>query len=229
MHAEPELLALLALGEHAGTESDRVHVQTCRECAEEVSELRQVVTLARSEETTMALPSQEVWVRIREELGFDLTLEPPQDRSLFLLPDPPEPSLVTGLSNAIGWSDAAPGEAEGFDELTAHAQLRPVGASWSHASGMATLATDGHGRRVLEVALQADLPTVGVRQAWLIHRDDPSVRQTLGILDGPFGLWTVAHSIDLEQYAILDISQQGPGEVEHSGQTIVRGQFALVS
>jgi hypothetical protein len=114
-------------------------------------------------------------------------------------------------------------------ELTAHARLAPVAASWSSASGTAELATDERGRRVLEVALHADLPTSGVRQAWLLHRDDPSLRQTLGILDGPHGLWTVAHSIDLEEYSILDISQQDPGETDHSGQTIVRGELALVS
>ena len=114
-------------------------------------------------------------------------------------------------------------------ELTAHARLAPVAASWSSATGTAELATDERGRRVLQVALHADLPTSGVRQAWLIHRDDPTVRQTLGILDGPHGLWTVAHSIDLETYSILDISQQDAGETEHSGQTIVRGELALVS
>jgi hypothetical protein len=222
MHADPELLALLALGEQAGTESERVHIQNCPECADEVSELQRVVTLARSEETTMAIPSQEVWGRIRDELGLDLTLEPPPHRSEFLPSDTSQRPAAPRSVRAV-----PPLRTE--DELTARAQLKPVGASWSHASGNATLATDGHGRRVLEVALQADLPAFGVRQAWLIHRDDPTVRQTLGILDGPFGLWTVAHSIDLEQYAILDISQQGPGETEHSGQTIVRGEFALIS
>jgi hypothetical protein len=82
---------------------------------------------------------------------------------------------------------------------------------------------------VLQVALHADLPTSGVRQAWLIHRDDPTMRQTLGILDGRDGLWTVDHSVDLEQYAILDISQQEIGETEHSGKTLVRGELTLIS
>ena len=69
----------------------------------------------------------------------------------------------------------------------------------------------------------------GLRHAWLVHRDDPTRRQALGILDGPYGVWTVDRSIDLEQYAIVDISQQGASETEHSGQTIVRGQLTLVS
>ena len=222
MHTDPALLALLALGERVGTEDDRVHAQTCPACAGELSELQRVVTLGRSAETTMSIPSQEVWARIRDELALDLTLEAPAQPSIFLPSSTVEPLTVTPSVHATP-------TAESEDELTAHAQLMPIEAFWSQASGMATLATDEHGRRLLQVTLQAHLPTSGVRQAWLVHRDDPSLRQTLGILDGPHGLWTVEHSIDLEKYAILDISQQGTGETKHSGQTIVRGEFTLVS
>ena len=48
MHADPELLSLLALGEQVGTDDDRFHVQTCPTCADEVSELRRLVSLVRS-------------------------------------------------------------------------------------------------------------------------------------------------------------------------------------
>ena len=196
MHADPELLGLLALGEQVGTDDERVHARACPECATELSELQRVVKVGRAGEATMAVPSQQVWARIREELGFDSTPEAPADSE---------------------------------EEVTAHARLMPVEASWSSASGTATLATDERGRRLMQVALQAHLPTSGIRQAWLVHRDDPSLRQSLGMLDGPHGLWTVDHSIDLKKYAILDISQQGTGETEHSGRTIVRGEFMLVS
>ena len=211
MHVDPELLGLLALGEEAGTEDDRAHLQSCPECAAELAELRRVVDLGRSVSTEPALvaPSPEVWARIRHELALDVTPAPPAD-SADLAAIPPD-------------------AARSGHELTAHARLVPVAASWSSASGTAELATDERGRRVLQVALYADLPTSGVRQAWLVHRDDPSLRQTLGILDGPHGLWTVEHSIDLEEYSVLDISQQNTGETEHSGQTIVRGEFTLVS
>jgi len=247
MHADPELLALLALGESAGTEEDHAHVQICPECAGELSELHRVTALGRSlgSETSMEAPSADVWARISDELGFDLTLEATATATPepSVLPGHPEPAcsvdapsssetvakhvrrpLLALIKEALG------GPLRGSrHELTAQAHLVPVDAIWSHASGKAAIATDEHGRRVLQVDLEADLPTSGVRQAWLIHRDDPTQRQTLGILDGPHGLWTIDHSIDLESYGILDISQQGAGEVEHSGQTIVRGDLALVS
>lgn len=222
MHVDPELLGLLALGERVGTSDDRAHVRDCPECAGELSELQRVVTLGRHADTTLAVPRPEVWSRILEELALDPTLELTADPSMSLPPDPLAPPSVASSVEAPVASGSA-------DELRAHAQLRPVAASWSDASGRAELATDQHGRRLLQVALHVDLPASGVRQAWLVHRDDPRVRQTLGVLDGPHGLWTVPHSIDLEQYPIIDISQQGPGETEHSGQTIVRGEFTLVS
>jgi hypothetical protein len=110
-------------------------------------------------------------------------------------------------------------------EARARARLTPVRAAWSSASGEAELATDDLGRRLLQVSLHADLPSTGVRQAWLVHRDDPGQRQTLGVLDGRHGLWTVEHAIDLELYPILEISQQSIGSDGHSGQTIVRGEL----
>lgn len=218
MHTDSELLSLLALGEQVGSENERLHAETCPVCAGELSELRRLVTLGRSveAETPLVVPSDTVWARIRDEL--DLDVEPTVET-----PVHPRRTPLALIKAALAGGSHASDNGQ-----TAHATLTPVETYWSAASGTAELATDERGRRVLQVALHADLPTSGVRQAWLIHRDDPTLRQTLGILDGPHGLWTVAQSLDLEKYAILDISQQGTGETEHSGQTIVRGELALV-
>jgi len=212
MHTDPDLLSLLALGEDIGDAEGVLHAQSCPTCADELSQLQLVVTLGRSvrDEGPLVVPSGDVWSRISSELGLDPGLEPPAEP--WTLP-------------SSGPADAAP-SARG---VRAQAHLKPISSSWSHASGTAELSSDAQGRRVLQVALHADLPTSGVRQAWLIHRDDPTMRQTLGILDGRDGLWTVDHSVDLEQYAILDISQQEIGETDHSGKTLVRGELTLIS
>ena len=138
----------------------------------------------------------------------------------------PDPRVWAGISREL---EASAGDRthRRYDQR-AHARLTSVQASWAQASGEAELATDAQGRRLLQVALHADLPGAGLRQAWLVHRDDPAQRQTLGILDGGHGLWTVARTIDLDQYPILEISQQSIGSTEHSGQTIVRGELVLV-
>jgi hypothetical protein len=184
-----------------------------------------------------------VWTRILGEIHFQPAPQAaePRRRSAPAETLPP-PSFAPSAEAAVDPADkharrpllagiraALARLSPGARKPTAHAELTPVEPSWSAASGVAEIATDEHGRRVLTVALQADLPTSGVRQAWLIHRDDPNVRQSLGILDGPHGLWTVEHSIDLQEYGILDISQQRTGETEHSGHTIVRGELTLVS
>lgn len=207
MHTDPELLSLLALGEEIGDDDGLQHARSCPTCSSELSELQLVVTLGRSvrDEEALIAPSAAVWARITRELALDPSLRPPADAS------PPSESPLSAHG------------------VRAEAHLSPVDAPWSHASGTAHLSSDAQGRRILQVALHADLPTSGVRQAWLLHRDDPTQRQTLGILDGSDGLWTVDHSVDLEQYAILDISQQEIGETEHSGRSLVRGELTLIS
>jgi hypothetical protein len=138
----------------------------------------------------------------------------------------PGPRVWAGIRQGL---EAQPAEHRVRPDARAHARLRPVQAIWSQVSGEAELATDDQGRRLLQVSLHADLPAAGVRQAWLVHRDDPAQRQTLGILDGQHGLWTVEHAIDLELYPFLEISQQSLGSTEHSGQTIVRGELVAAA
>jgi len=244
MHTDPELLGLLALGERAGDLDDLTHAETCAQCSAQLSELRRVVSLARSvgTETTLDLPSPDVWTRILGEIHFEPARRPAEQRPLSASERLASPSFAPSVEATVSPAEEharAPLRAgirgavaklfARSPKPTAHAELTPVEPSWSAASGVAEIATDEQGRRVLTVALQADLPTSGVRQAWLVHRDDPNVRQSLGILDGPHGLWTVEHSIDLQEYGILDISQQRTGETQHSGHTIVRGELTLVS
>ena len=138
------------------------------------------------------------------------------------------PTRGSGPASA-GTLEARAAEQPRRHDLRAHARLTPVEPTWSRVSGEAELATDDRGRRLLQVALDADLPEPGVRQAWLVHRDDPAVRQSLGMLDGRHGLWTVEHAIDLELYPILEISQQSIGSNEHSGRTIVRGELVTAA
>ena len=235
MHTDPELLSLLALGEQVGTDEDRIHAQTCPTCASELSELHRLVVLGRSAgtDTELTAPHPRVWARIQEGLALQQDLEPLRPASPAAAPTSeapthesvskqPRQSLLAVMEAALA------GPSRGSAALVAHATLAPVQAGWSDSAGEAVIATDELGRQILQVALDVELPHAGVRHAWLVHRQDETLKQTLGILDGPYGVWTVDQSIDLEQYAILDISQQGASETEHSGQTIVRGQLTLV-
>jgi hypothetical protein len=74
MHPSPDVLALLALGEEAGTPAERDHIGTCAQCQAEVSELARAVVAGRSGrtgESGLVTPPEQVWTAIRAELGFD--------------------------------------------------------------------------------------------------------------------------------------------------------------
>lgn len=232
MHVDPELLSLLALGEAVGTAEDHAHVQTCRACSGEIADLRRLVTLGRGFGVTdeLVTPDPRVWARIQDELALSaalpgaaplLTPADGQDPTPVTTRPAPRPSLMDAVAAALH------GTVLGDAALVAQARLSSVPGDGAAISGEAVVATDELGRRILQVTLDAERPRAGLRHAWLVHRDDPSRRQPLGILDGSYGVWTIDRSIDLAAYAIVDISQQEVDETEHSGRSIVRGELAL--
>ena len=73
MHPSPDVLALLALGEEAGTPAERDHSSTCAQCRAEVAELSRAVAAGRSGRAGndgLVTPPDRVWAAIRAELGF---------------------------------------------------------------------------------------------------------------------------------------------------------------
>ncbi|WP_236122097.1 anti-sigma factor [Cellulomonas palmilytica] len=67
---DDDVLALLALGEDAGTPDERAHVAGCERCTAEVAALGGVVSLARGADVTFVTPAPQVWDRIESELGL---------------------------------------------------------------------------------------------------------------------------------------------------------------
>ena len=72
MHPSPDVLALLALGEQAGTPAEREHVAGCLECRAEVESLARAVDVGRNADAadTLLTPPDRVWQAIRAELNF---------------------------------------------------------------------------------------------------------------------------------------------------------------
>jgi hypothetical protein len=72
-HTDPEILALRALGETAGTAHDAEHAGTCPRCRAELARLTEVVQLARGEGAGERLqaPPPQVWERIAAAAGAD--------------------------------------------------------------------------------------------------------------------------------------------------------------
>jgi Anti-sigma-K factor rskA len=111
MHPSPDVLALLALGEQAGTPEERAHVESCPECRTEIAGLARAVAAGRAgraDDSGLIAPPDRVWQTIRAELG--LAVEPAAEASGSA--GPPEGATVTGLSRpgAVQQNGSAPDE-----------------------------------------------------------------------------------------------------------------------
>jgi len=99
-HTDPEILALRALGETAGTAADAEHAASCAHCRAELARLTAVVRLARDTEPEAALqvPPPQVWDRIAAATGVSATLNglAPGRPALNGSAAPAEPSGVLG-------------------------------------------------------------------------------------------------------------------------------------
>ncbi len=70
-HTDPEILALRALGERAGTAADEEHIAGCADCRAELARLAGVVAIARHDgpAAELARPPEQVWQRIAAAAG----------------------------------------------------------------------------------------------------------------------------------------------------------------
>jgi hypothetical protein len=75
MHTDPDLLALLALGEDVATADELDHLAACPECATRRASLTAAATAGRSATASGSLvrPSDRVWENITAELGLATT------------------------------------------------------------------------------------------------------------------------------------------------------------
>lgn len=105
--------------------------------------------------------------------------------------------------------------------VVAQAGLDPL-PGWS-ASGTALVEKETDGGRVLVVTLDGPAVAGDYREVWLIDREVQRL-VSLGVLAGSTGRFTVPAGLDLDDFAIVDISKEPlDGVPAHSGDSIVRG------
>jgi hypothetical protein len=243
-HVEDDLLALAALGE---TLPDDVvaHLEQCDACRAEVAAFGAVVAVGRSVtplDRPAAAPAH-VWENIQAELGLSIAdpstqprdAEPgsvvplrrgnpsrrtPRGRSSWILAA--AAGIVVGgvggglLVNELGGSSEAP------PTVVAEVGLDPL-PDWQASSGIARVETDATGARTLVVSLSGQTPDEGFQEVWLIDRDVTRL-VSLGVLEGTEGRLPIPASVDLDDYAVVDVSAEPlDGDPTHSGDSIVRG------
>lgn len=252
-HPDPESLGLAALGEQLERD-EQAHVAACEFCAVVVEQLRTVVRVARQDigRAPLEAPGPGVWEGIHRELG----LQPAQAQDPLMRPTSEQygrsgtqstsgaflagsrgrrahrPSLrhryllgaaavgmVTGGGLLWAVQSLLPDEASG---TVAEAVLEPLDGF--RGEGTAAVVDGADGVRSLEVTSTGN-EADGYEEVWLIT---PALDRmySLGVLRDGTGSLTMPDGIDLEEFPIVDISEEPlDGDPTHSGVSVLRGSL----
>lgn len=242
-HNDPELLAMMAMGDDDVPVSASEHLADCAECRAELASLRRVADLGRSggPDDSLGAPRPIVWTRIRSELGLaadavaPVTSDDATEAAARTLPHHREYArrhlwiAVAAAAAAVaaiagGLAVTQPGSRQ---ETLATARLDAF-PDWEGASGEASVATAPDGSRDISVRVDATTAADGeYREVWLLT-DDSTGLISLGVLDGDTGRFTVPDGVELTEFPVIDVSQERlDGDPAHSGDSIVRGSLEL--
>jgi Anti-sigma-K factor rskA len=249
-HVDPEILALLALGE-TGAQDPDPHLSSCPVCRDELRQLSDVVSLARETDGNHGLvdPPAGLWARIAAETG----LEGNPDGTVDTSPEgtSPPPGAATELPRrphrhwwqqpiaaAVAALIVGAGAALGIQHLRStpaaarlpapvvigRTALRPLTQfpQWKSASGIAVMERTASGRQ-LKVSLRAPVRH-GFYEVWLLATDGVKMIALGDLNHSHNGIFTMPPGVDLQLYTRVDISlQQFNGSPVHSAISVVRG------
>ena len=254
-HTDPEILALRALGETAGTARDAEHAATCPRCRAELARLTEVVQLARGDGAGERLqaPPPQVWDRIAAAAGADPVPVSPAAAAANgtsapavprirprrgLRPGRPRRRLATGLAGlAAGLIIGIAGTA-GIVQLTQAPATRVVAQialsplpqfpQWQGAAGTAVMRATA-GQQLMVVTLHAPRQP-GFYEVWLLARDGVSMISLGDLNAGHTGTFVIPPGTDLHNYSRIDISLQPfDGSTQHSKTSVVRGSLSAAA
>jgi anti-sigma-K factor RskA len=248
MHTNPDLLALLALGEDVGAEEDLVHISECPACRDELAALTAAASTARrtNDRDVLLSPRPEVWQRISQELRLQAPVALPATSPAAPVPSsstpPPasDPSrsqrktrlaafaLAAVLTLAVGIGLGAnldrilPGQ-----RVVSSVQLNAL-PHWSGSSGRATVEQDRDGNRFLVVQVSSPEPATGPREVWLTNSQAEPMF-AMGFLNNGSGRFLIPPDVDLAQFQLVDISQEPANDHDggHSGNSMLRGKLPV--
>jgi hypothetical protein len=249
MHTNPDLLALLALGEDVGTAENLEHLAGCPGCRGELAALTAAAGTARrtSERDVLVAPRPDVWARISQELHLDAgpALDPatvaPAGAPAATPTNPAAAAvnqrrtrmaaftlaavlaLVAGIGLGANLDRILPGQQE-----QASVQLNALPA-WSGSQGRATVEEDRDGNRLLVVQTNCPEPATGPREVWLTNSQaDPMFAMGFLQADGS-GRFPIPPSVDLKEFRLVDVSQEPEHDHDpgHSGKSMLRGKLPV--
>ncbi|WP_246123507.1 anti-sigma factor [Cellulomonas terrae] len=203
---DDDVLALLALGEPAGTTSDLAHIEECERCTDELASLTDVVGLARSggADTILVPPAPHVWDRVAAELGLaggaaaSSTPTPPAPDA-WRSPAPASPSAPeTGTSTPPPGAPAS-SPSEGVAPVVSLDSRRPRAGRW------------------IAAAAAVGLVVGGGATWWVANRPDPVTVVATAVLE-PLPGWDASGSAVVEtrsdgsRVLVVDVDQSESSE-----------------
>jgi anti-sigma-K factor RskA len=247
MHTNPDLLALVALGEDAVDDTGRRHLDSCPVCQAELAEMTRAVDLGRrtTAHDVIHAPSPQVWLAIRDELGFAGAPTMPYALAPAAAPATPSPAtsagrwhrgriLIAVLAAAVALV-AGFGVGLNWNRLTAPNQVASVTVNlnalpaWPGASGKASIETDASGNRFLVVQVDAEpKPADGREEVWM--SDTRALHMTpMGFLTNGKGRFAIPPTMNPHDAPLVDVSEEPPNDTDpgHSHNSIVRGRLPV--
>ena len=227
-HIDPEVLALLALGEDEGTPADHAHLAECGPCRAELANLAHAAKVGRSSLDAGALldPDPRVWAGIQAELADAPATAPvtpiaPRRRRWLAPVAGAAAALLVGAGLAVSWWELQPAPTTVLATATLDAF-----PDWPGATGSAIVEERPDGSRVVDVSIDAPVSTGAYREVWLISSTGSEL-VSLGVVDGGSGRFTIPDGLDLTRFDLVDVSEEPlDGDPAHSGDSIVRGQLS---
>jgi anti-sigma-K factor RskA len=237
LHLDPELVALLALGEDVADPAARGHLAGCAQCRDEVDSYASVVASARhvAPDDRLVDPPAEVWTRVQAELAADREPAPVADLAtarrkrsglswVALAAAACLGAVVGGgVVHAVLDTASAPVVAASPPVL-ATASLAPLDGSTAHGSVEVVKSTNGP--RVEVGVSGVEHPASGFYEVWLL---DPATGHmvSLGELDENLrGDFTMPANVAMSQYHVVDVSwEPDDGNPAHSTNSLARGSL----
>lgn len=224
-HIDPDVLALLALGEHAGGSIERDHLAGCAQCRSELETLTHAAQVGRStiDAGDILEPHPRVWSAITAELASPAPVVAIAPRR-FWMPIAAAAAVAAVLVGAgTVWWALQPSP----PTVLASATLDAF-PDWIGSTGSAVVEERSDGARIVDVTVSVPIDPQGFREVWLISSDSEQL-VSLGIVRGSTGTFTIPDGLDLARYDLLDVSEEPfDGNPTHSGDSILRGKLAEV-
>ena len=237
-HVDDDLLALLALGETAGTTADLAHIEECERCTDELASLtrrrrpralrgrRRRARRARAAGLGPRRRGAGAGCRRCVGLVADVrTRCPHRPRRLVGLGAPPTPSPRSSRSTRVDpragrWIAAAAAVglvvgggatwwiANQPDAVTVIATAVLEPLPGWDATGSAVVETLSDGSRVLVVDLDQSESSDDGFREVWLLKPDVSGLVSLGTLDGSSGRFDLPAGLDLDQFSVVDVSEE---------------------